>query len=73
MLGHCVFLVFFKLRSTAGTIFSDDDDSQEVSRMVFRRLSHTTQANALIGQLYERTGGKVIIRPKNVQVGHQTC
>lgn len=52
---------------TKNLIFSDDDDSQ-VSRVVFRRLSQTTQTDALMGNLDETTGGRLIIRPKSVQV-----
>ncbi|KAK7073235.1 Armadillo-like [Halocaridina rubra] len=44
-----------------------DDDDMEVSRVVFRRLSQTTQTDALLGNLDMSTTGKVIIRPKSVQ------
>ena len=50
--------------------YADENDSHEVSRMVFRRLSHTTQTDALLGHLDENTGGRLIIRPKSVQVTH---
>nr|XP_045599085.1 uncharacterized protein LOC123758632 isoform X1 [Procambarus clarkii] len=45
-----------------------DDDPTEVSRVVFRRLSQTTQTDALLGNLdVSGTTGKLIIRPKTVQ------
>ncbi|XP_042206960.1 uncharacterized protein LOC121855860 isoform X2 [Homarus americanus] len=45
-----------------------DEDETEVSRVVFRRLSQTTQTDALLGNLdVSGTSGKLIIRPKTVQ------
>ncbi|XP_071531539.1 uncharacterized protein [Panulirus ornatus] len=45
-----------------------DDDETEISRVVFRRLSQTTQTDALLGNLdVSGTSGKLIIRPKTVQ------
>ncbi|KAF2347290.1 Armadillo repeat-containing domain, partial [Trinorchestia longiramus] len=44
-----------------------DDDGQEVSRVVFRRLSQTTQTDALTGSLEGSSKGRLIIRPKSVQ------
>ncbi|XP_064115010.1 uncharacterized protein LOC135221120 isoform X4 [Macrobrachium nipponense] len=44
-----------------------DEEETEVSRVVFRRLSQTTQTDALLGNLDMSTTGKLIIRPKSVQ------
>nr|XP_053644911.1 uncharacterized protein LOC128697305 [Cherax quadricarinatus] len=45
-----------------------DEEETEVSRVVFRRLSQTTQTDALLGNLdVSGTTGKLIIRPKTVQ------
>uniref|UniRef100_A0A0P4VYJ8 Armadillo repeat-containing domain-containing protein n=1 Tax=Scylla olivacea TaxID=85551 RepID=A0A0P4VYJ8_SCYOL len=47
------------------------DEESEVSRVVFRRLSQTTQTDALLGNLdVSSARGKLIIRPKTVQVRH---
>ncbi|MPC61298.1 hypothetical protein E2C01_055367 [Portunus trituberculatus] len=47
------------------------DEESEVSRVVFRRLSQTTQTDALLGNLdVSNARGKLIIRPKTVQVRH---
>ncbi|KAK8378038.1 hypothetical protein O3P69_018760 [Scylla paramamosain] len=44
------------------------DEESEVSRVVFRRLSQTTQTDALLGNLdVSSARGKLIIRPKTVQ------
>ncbi|XP_050689786.1 uncharacterized protein LOC126982097 isoform X2 [Eriocheir sinensis] len=44
------------------------DDESEVSRVVFRRLSQTTQTDALLGNLdVSGVRGKLILRPKSVQ------
>ena len=52
------------------TLTTDDEES-EVSRVVFRRLSQTTQTDALLGNLdVSSARGKLIIRPKTVQVRH---
>ncbi|XP_068228673.1 uncharacterized protein [Palaemon carinicauda] len=53
-----------KLARKPGTY---DEEETEVSRVVFRRLSQTTQTDALLGNLDMSTTGKVIIRPKSVQ------
>ncbi|XP_069979796.1 uncharacterized protein [Penaeus vannamei] len=45
-----------------------EDEDTEVSRVVFRRLSQTTQTDVLLGNLdMSGTSGKIIIRPKTVQ------
>ncbi|XP_018022346.1 uncharacterized protein LOC108678437 [Hyalella azteca] len=44
-----------------------DDDSQEVSRMVFRRLSQTSQTDALSSPWEGKSGGRPFVRPKSVQ------
>ncbi|XP_066955708.1 uncharacterized protein [Macrobrachium rosenbergii] len=53
-----------KLARRPGTY---DEEETEVSRVVFRRLSQTTQTDALLGNLDMSATGKVIIRPKSVQ------
>ena len=49
-------------------LFPDDDDNQQVSRVVLRRLSQPTSNDALLGNLDDTKGGRLIIRPKSIQV-----
>ncbi|XP_076067231.1 uncharacterized protein LOC143040284 isoform X2 [Oratosquilla oratoria] len=44
-----------------------DDDEEMQTRMVFRRLSQTTQTDVLLGNLDMSGSGRLIVRPKTVQ------
>ncbi|CAL4107504.1 unnamed protein product, partial [Meganyctiphanes norvegica] len=46
----------------------EDDEKSQVQHVVFRRLSQTTQTDALLGHMdMSNTHGRLIIRPKSVQ------
>ena len=51
--------------------FLAGEDETQISRMVFRRLSQTTQTDILLGNLdMSNTHERLIIRPRSVQVSH---
>merc|ERR1712106_359545 len=58
-----------KLTVRPGVYDDEDDEKNQVQHVVFRRLSQTTQTDALLGHMdMSDTHGRLIIRPKSVQV-----